>query len=342
MKKLIHMIMSLFGAMMFNLQMFANELQTTLLPGLSAEMKTFYDMTLIDEAQAALVHDQFGQKRPIPKNGGKTIEFRKFAALAKATTPLTEGVTPDGKGLTVTTITATVAQYGDYITQSDVLELTSLDNTILEATKLLGRQAGLTLDTIVRNVMQSGTNVTYCPKVAADGVETAVTSRSNLDESCQLTVKVLQQVVAKLRAQNTPTIGGKYVAIIHPYVAYDLMRDPEWIDAHKYAKPDNLYEGEIGEIAGIRFVQTSEAKIYSGGVFGTLVFGEGAYGVTEITGGGLQTIVKQKGSAGTADPLDQRSSVGWKAIKTAELLIPQYLVRVESKSKTFSATAAEN
>ena len=346
MKKIIHMIMALFcamfGTMKLNLQMFANELQTTLLPGLSAEMKTFYDMTLIDEAQAALVHDQFGQKRPIPKNGGKTIEFRKFAALAKATTPLTEGVTPDGKGLTVSTVTATVNQYGDYITQSDILELTSLDNTILEATKLLGRQAGLTLDTIVRNVLQSGTNVTYCPKVAADGSETAVTSRTSLDNTCQLTVKVLQQVVAKLRAQNTPTIGGKYVAIIHPYVAYDLMRDPEWIDAHKYAKPDNLYEGEIGEVAGIRFVQTSEAKIYSGGVFGTLVFGEGAYGVTEITGGGLQTIVKQKGSAGTADPLDQRSSVGWKAIKTAELLIPQYLVRVESKSAVFSATATEN
>ena len=324
-----------------NLQLFA-EVQTTLLEGLSAEMKTFYDMTLIDEAQASLVHDQFGQKRPIPKNGGKTIEFRKFAALAKATTPLTEGVTPDGKGLTVSTITATVNQYGDYITQSDVLELTSLDNTILEATKLLGRQAGLTLDTVVRNVLQSGTNVTYCPKVASGGAETAVTSREALDNTCQLTVKVLQQVVAKLRAQNAPTIGGKYVAIIHPYVAYDLMRDPEWIDAHKYAKPDNLYEGEIGEVAGIRFVQTSEAKIYAGGVFGTLVFGEGAYGVTEITGGGLQTIVKQKGSAGTADPLDQRSSVGWKAIKTAELLIPQYLVRVESKSAVFSATATEN
>ena len=335
MKKFITMLVK-------NLQMFANELQTTLLDGLSAEMKTFYDMTLIDEAQAALVHDQFGQKRPIPKNGGKTIEFRKFAALAKATTPLTEGVTPDGKGLTVSTITATVNQYGDYITQSDILELTSLDNTILEATKLLGRQAGLTLDTIVRNVLQSGTNVTYCPKVGTNGAETAVTSRDALDNTCQLTVKVLQQVVAKLRAQNAPTIGGKYVAIIHPYVAYDLMRDPEWIDAHKYAKPDNLYEGEIGEVADIRFVQTSEAKIYAGGVFGTLVFGEGAYGVTEITGGGLQTIVKQKGSAGTADPLDQRSSVGWKAIKTAELLIPQYLVRVESKSAVFSATAVEN
>ena len=325
-----------------NLQLFANVVQTTLLGDLSAEMKTFYDMTLIDEASANLVHDQFGQKRPIPANGGKTIEFRKFAPLAKATTPLTEGVTPDGKSLAVSTVTSTVAQYGDSITQSDVLELTALDNTILEATKLLARQAGITLDTIVRDVLQSGTNVTYCPKVAADGSETAVTSRTGLDTTCQLTVKVLQQVVAKLRAQNAPTINGKYVAIIHPYVAYDLMRDPEWIDAHKYAKPDNLYEGEIGEVAGIRFVQTSEAKIYSGGVFGTLVFGEGAYGVTEITGGGLQTIVKQKGSAGTADPLDQRSSVGWKAIKTAELLVPQYLVRVESKSAVFSATAAEN
>ena len=341
MKKIINLFMSLFGIMMFNLQLFANELQTTLLPGLSAEMKTFYDMTLIDEAQANLVHDQFGQKRPIPKGGGKTIEFRKFAPLAKATTPLTEGVTPDGKSLTVSTITATVAQYGDYITQSDVLELTALDNTILEATKLLGRQAGMTLDTVVRNVLQSGTNVTYCPKVA-NGVETEVTSRDALDNTCQLTVKVVQQVVAKLRAQNAPTIGGKYVAIIHPYVAYDLMRDPEWIDAHKYAKPENLYEGEIGEIAGVRFVQTTEAKIYDGGVFGSLFLGEGAYGVTEISGGGLQTIVKQKGSAGTADPLDQRSSVGWKAIKTAELLIPNYLVRVESKSATFSATAAAN
>ena len=325
-----------------SLQMFATELQTTLLPGLSVEMKTFYDMTLLDEAQASLVHDQFAQKRPIPQGSGKTIEFRKFAALPKALTPLTEGVTPDANSLNTTAITATVAQYGAWITQSDVLELTAIDNTIVEATKLLGRQAGLTLDTITRNVLHSGTNVTYCPKIGAGGTETEVTSRSALDNTCQLTVKVVQQVVAKLRGQNAPTINGKYVAIIHPYVAYDLMRDPEWINAHVYAKPENLYEGEIGEIAGVRFVQTTEAKIYENGVFGSLFMGANAYGVTEITGGGLQTIVKQKGSAGTGDPLDQRSSVGWKAIKTAELLIPNYIVRVESKSAVFSGTAAVN
>lgn len=331
-----------------HLQLFANEVQTTQSDGLSAEMKTFYDMTLIDEASPNLVHDQFGQKRPIPANGGKTIEFRKFAPLDKALTPLTEGVTPDGKSLEVNTVTATVSQYGDYITLSDVLELTAVDNVIVESLKLLGRQGGATLDTVVRNVLQSGTNVTYCPKFV-NGVETAVTSRANLDTTAQLTVDVVQQVVAKLRAQNAPTINGKYVAIIHPYVAYDLMRDPEWIDAHKYAQPVNLYEGEIGEIAGVRFVQTTEAKIYTGSgcpsglaVFGTLFLGDGAYGTTEITGGGMQTIVKQKGSGGTSDPLDQRSSVGWKGMKTAELLIQQYLVRVESCSKRFSATAAAN
>ena len=320
-----------------NLQLFAElNTQTTMLTAtgndLSAEMKTFYDMTLIDEASAQLVHDQFGQKRPIPANGGKTIEFRKFSSLPKATTALTDGVTPNGNKLNVSTITATVSQYGDYIVQSDVLELTAIDNTIVEATKILGKQAGLTLDTIVRNVLVAGTSVQY----AGDKE-----SRSALTATDTLSVLEIQKAVAFLRAQNAPTIGGDYVAIIHPYAAFDLMRDPEWIDAHKYAAPENLYTGEIGKISGVRFVQTSEAAILTGGVFCTLVLGEGAYGVTEITGGGLQTIVKQKGSAGTGDPLDQRSSVGWKAMKTAERLVENYMVRIESKG-AYSAKATAN
>lgn len=341
------------------IQLFA--VQTTLLNttgnDLSPEMKTYYDMRLLDYAQANLVHDQFGQKRPIPKNGGKTIEFRSFTPLAKATMPLTEGVTPNGNQLDVKAITATVAQYGDFIVQSDVLELTALDNTILEATKLLGRQAGMTLDTIVRNVLVAGTNVMYAPKInASTGAETAVSSRAGLDTTAVLTVDLVEQVVAELRAQNAPTINGDYIAIIHPYTAYDLMRDPDWRDPHKYADTTNLYEGEIGKIGGVRFVQSTEAKIWrdstcpaqSGAtpayyaVFASLFFGDGAYGTTEVSGGGLQTIVKQKGSAGTADPLDQRSSVGWKAMKTAEILLPSYLIRVEHMCRRYSANATAN
>jgi N4-gp56 family major capsid protein len=325
-----------------NLQLFAT--QTTLLSDLSPEMKTFYDKALIREANANLVHEQFGQKRPIPENGGKKIEFRKFASLPKALTALTEGVTPAGNKLSVSKIEAEVSQYGDFIVQSDVLELTSIDNTILEATQLLGNQAGLTLDTIVRDIMNSGTNVYYAPVVAADGTKTAVTSRANLTANAKMNADLVKRIVTKLKSANAPKIDGFYVAIIHPHVAYDLMSDPEWMDVQKYATPENMLKGELGKLGGCRFVESTEAKIFSGegcpeglAVYSTLFLGANAYGVTEVTGGGLTTIVKQKGSGGTTDPLDQRSSVGWKALRTAEILVPAYLVRCESCS-TFSAT----
>ena len=327
----------------FDIQRFAAAgTQTTGTSTLSAEMKTFYDKTLLDNAEPQLVHDQFGQERNIPAHGGKTIEFRKFSSLAKATTALTEGVTPDGKSLTVTSKTATVAQYGDYIVQSDMLELTAIDNTIVEATRLLGDQAGRTLDTVTREVLAGVTNVIYAP--AGD---TAVTSRANLTTASVLTPDLIDQAATALKAQNADAIGESYVAIVHPYVAYDLRRNPEWIDVHKYSTPENIYNGEIGKLAGVRFIETSEAKIWTGtgcpsglAVFGTLVLAAHAYAVTEVEGGGLQHIVKQLGAG--EDPLNQRASVGWKAIKTAERLCEQYMVRIESVSPKYSAKAKAN
>lgn len=250
-----------------NLQLFAEpNTNVTTDAGLSVENKTHYDMTLIDEAAPQLVHDQFGQKKPIPKNGSKKIEFRKFASLPKATTPLTEGVTPDGKKLSATAIEAEVSQYGDYVVMSDILDLTAIDPVVVEATKVCGRQAGLTLDTITRNILHSGTNVYYAPK--GDG--TVVESRAALDDTCKLTVDVVRRVAAILKKNNAPKIDGSYVAIIHPFAAYDLMSDKEWQYPHQYKDTDNIYEGEIGKIAGVRFVETSEAKIYEGGVFGKI------------------------------------------------------------------------
>lgn len=337
-----------------NLQLFA-ELNTNVTSdaGLSVENKTHYDMTLIDEATPYLVHDQFGQKRPIPKNGGKKIEFRKFANLPKATTPLTEGVTPDGKKLTATSIEAEVQQYGDYICLSDMLDLTAIDPAVVEAVKASGAQAGLTLDTITRNVLQSGTNVFYCPEVDANGKVAGVkpADRSELTAGCKLTVDVVKRIVTMLKAANAPKIDGKnYVCILHPHCNYDLTTDPKWEEMHKYNQTTEMFEGEIGKVAGCRFVETSEAAIYTGAendcpdglaVYAPLFLAGGAYGVTEITGGGLQTIIKQLGSAGTADPLDQRSTVGWKATKTAEILLEPYIVRCECCGE-FSADAEMN
>ena len=390
---------------------------------LSAAMKTYYSDYLIDLAEPLLVHDQFGQKHPIPKGRGKTIEFRKYDPLPKMLTPLTEGVTPDGQKLSLKKLTATVAQYGGYVELSDILMLTAIDNQLVQATKLLGSQAGRTLDTITREVLAGGTNVQYA--------EGQVSARSSLvggsataSANHYLTVKAIQMAVRTLKRMNAPKINGNYVAIVHPDVTFDLMRDPEWQAPHQYVDTENIYSGEIGRIAGVRFVETTEAKVFeptaltaanrrltlktaldstgsttiavkeaitatdvsafpsdgmsvmigdktatitsitagaagsaymtasapvksvsanaviaaadagAGGrdVYATLVLGEDAYGVTELTGGGLQHIVKQLGSGGTTDPLDQRATAGWKATKVAERLVEPYMVRIETTS----------
>lgn len=333
----------------FNLQMFATVLNTTGSANdgnnLSAEMKTYYEKRLLDNAEPKLVHNQFGDKYPIPKGSGKTIELRKYSPLAKATTPLTEGVTPDGQALDVSALTAAVKQYGGWIQLSDMLDLTAIDDNVVQATKLLGSQAGRTLDTIIRDELAGGTNVIYAPKIVS-GAETAVTSRANLDATAKLTVDLIFRAAAQLESMNADPINDSYVAIIHPYAAYDLMRCEEWIDAHKYATPDNIYNGEIGKIGNVRFVKSTEAIIWTGtgcpsglAVFGTIVLGAHAYGITELEGGGLQHIVKQLGYGD--DPLNQRSSCGWKATCVAKRLVEEYMVRIESCS-AYSAMAKAN
>lgn len=319
----------------YNLQLFA-EMNTNLTSsaGLTDEMKTYYSDYLIDNAIPKLVHDQFGQKHPIPKNGGKTIEFRKYSPLPKLTTPLHEGVTPNGQSLTMSTVEATVAQYGGYITLSDMLLFTAIDNNLVQATKLLGAQAGSTLDTITREVLNGGTNVIF------SGGKNA---RGDLDASSLLTVDDIKKAVRLLKNQNAEQISGSWVGIIHPDIAYDLTNDPAWKDVKTYSDPSDIYEGEIGKIFGVRFVETTEAKIWAGAgaggraVYSTLILGDNAYGVTEISGGGLEHIVKQLGSAGTADALNQRATAGWKATKVAERLVENYMVRIESAS-TFNPT----
>ena len=146
-----------------------------------------------------------------------------------------------------------------------------------------------------------------------------------------------------LKTQNAEQISGSWVGIIHPDIAYDLTNDPAWKDVKTYSDPSDIYEGEIGKIYGVRFVETTEAKIFAGkgaggrAVYSTLILGDNAYGVTEISGGGLEHIVKQLGSAGTGDPLNQRATAGWKATKVAERLVENYMVRIESGS-TFNPT----
>lgn len=310
---------------------------TTTQNSLAPEIKEFWDKALITLAQPELIHDQFAQQRDIPNGTGKTIEFRQFDPLPELTTPLIEGVTPDGQALSVTRTTATVAQYGGYVTTSDVLQLTALDPIVSEATKLIARQAGESLDTITREIINAGTNVIYAmgtnTSAPASRAALAYTSPSSNNN---LTVFDIKRAVRALERQDAPRINGSYVAIIHPDVAFDLMADPKWEDPHKYVDTVNIYEGEIGRLYGVRFVKNTRAKVFTGAgassvdVYSTLVIAQDAYGTTKVSGGGLRHIVKPLGSGGSSDPLEQRGTIGWKAIKTAKILIQQYLVRIES------------
>lgn len=385
-----------------DLQSFDNT-QVTTQASLNDEMRTFYNDTLIDNAEAELVHDQWAQKHPIPKGGGKTINFRKYAPLPKALVPLQEGVTPSGRSMTVSSIEATIKQYGDYIELSDVLMLTAVDNNLAQASKLLGVQSGETLDTISREVMNSGTNVQF-----AKG---QVSARHLLTDSNLYDVDTARLAARNLKTGKAKRIKGNFIAICHIDSTYDITGDPKWEEWKKYARPEDLYEGEIGRLHGTRYVETTEAKIFAAedlsenarnltfasvgakvitvqealtaddqvkligrnmllkgikytvasatantitvledvanspvngdliypgeagaegrAVYSTLHLGADAYGTTEVTGGGLEFIVKQLGSAGTADPLNQRATSGWKATKVTEILVDDYLLRVE-------------
>lgn len=244
-----------------DLRLFDANTQVTTQQSLTEEMKTFYSDYLIDAAEPELVHDQFAQKHPIPANGGKTIQFRRFAPLGKALTALTEGVTPDGQSLSMTTVEAAVRQYGGYIQMSDLLLLTAIDNNLTMATKLLGAQAGRTLDTITREVLVGGDNVQYADESVSARYLLQGGNASAADNN-YLTVDCIRRAVRALKNANCRRIDGAFPVIIHPDVAYDLMNDPKWLAPHQYVDTEHMYEGEIGKIEGCRFVESTEAKIF--------------------------------------------------------------------------------
>ena len=400
-----------------NLQLFAEpNTQTTATESLTAEMKTFYSKDLIETVGANLVHAQFGEETSLPAHGGKVIEWRRWAKFKKALTPLVEGVTPDGTPFAVGTVQKKLEQFGDYTTVSDILELTAIDNIILELTAKHAENASLTLDTIVRNDLVAGcTTIIHADKVAADGTKTAIDTTDLLDGTCLLTPDNVARAAATLKKANAPKIDGSYVAIVHPSVAYDLMRNPDWIDVNKYSNAIAIFNGEIGKLYGVRFVESTEAIVFRGtainltvsafdaatmtvtcsaevgniagkrilikvddnvylpafvesvngktfvlegvepedaanitsgntitsgesgangcAIYGTIFLGKGAYKVVKLDNKNMEVIVKQRGSAGTADPIDQRSTVGWMANGYgAQVTIPEYIVMVYSGS----------
>ena len=371
------------------------------------------------------VHHQFGQITPIPKGKGKLVAWDKMSPLPKAKQPLEEGITPMGTAINISRVTAIPEQYGAYIAITDRMDYftPNPDPQVLKYNERLADNAAETLDSLTADVLATGTNVQY-----AGGK----TSRSSLTSDCVLTVDEIRKAVRTLKGNRAKPIDKDFVCIIHTDAAYDLMSDEKWENPHMYSDTKELYNGEIGRLYGVRFVETPDAavfygtalktasgydeltitevdrtakklyiyepltasqasalanktvlvngfkytvssasagslpadgnghgasltlgavpdasikgdmKIYSGDgaaggvpVYSTLVIGADAYGVTDPKST-LENITKPLGSAGTADPLDQRSTMGWKSYHLARILADEWMVRIESVASRYA------
>ncbi len=299
--------------------------------GLSDTMKTFYATMLLAEAEPALLHSRFGMQGRMPSRNGKTVEWRRYAALPTKTGTITEGVTPNPDDLSLTKIEATIEQVGALVKHSDLLDLTAYDPIIAETMRLQGDQAGRTYDYRIREVLNAGTQVRYA------GAQSA---RNTITASHVLTATDVKKAVRALErndARRFASQGNRFVGLIHPSTKYDLTADTAWTTQVNVGGVPNIDERfaayYVGDMFGVRWYETTHAEVFdgegSGGadVYSTLILGEGAYGVYTLQD--LVPIVKPVDSGGAENGLNLYGSIGWKGAFISKILNDEFLVRIE-------------
>jgi len=312
----------------FNLQLFStdvNPINVTTQSSMSPTMKTFYDTTLLENAREAMIFTQFGKKQPM--KGGK-VEWRKFNTFGKALTPLTEGVIPTGQTFGMTKIEGEITQHGDFTAISDRLELESYDDVIFGATEEMGAAEGETYDTLTRNTLVRCQSVAHCPNDT-----TEIKSKSDLTNACVLTPDMVNKTATWLKKNKAPKIDGWYIALIHPSVAYDLRNSEEWKEYHKYNDTTPIFKGDIGDLHGVRFIESTACAVEKVGdvsVYSTLFLGKDAFGILDPEGEGMEMIIKTKEQIG--GPLNQFGTVGYKFCHGAKILYQERIINVMSGS----------
>lgn len=304
------------------------------------EVDAAYQRTLLERVTAMFAFTKWAQVRDIQKNGGtNTVRFRRYGNLTAATTALTEGVTPTGSQLSVTDITASTSQYGDFVTITDKVSMETQDPIITETVEIQGDQAADTFDQLTRDVLVAGTSVFYANGVAGRAnvaANVAVADYRKIARALALNnAKKLTRIVSATDGVSTKPIDAAYIAIISPNTYYDLKGLSGFIPVREYSKPETAMEGEVGSLDEFRFIMTTNAKVFTGAGSGSVdvhadvILAANAYGISRISGEALKSIFKPLGSAGTADPLDQRQTQGWKGTFVAKRLNENFMYRYE-------------
>ena len=297
---------------------------------LSNENAEYYQNAMLERLLPELNFMKYGQQKTIPKNSGALTSFRRLNNLAVSTTALTEGVTPDGVDLSISKISATVQEYGNYTKISDFISLTGLDPLLTETVQLMGQNAGQVIDAIVGSIVAAGTTVVYANGVA-----------SRLTVASKILISDILKVRRGLKSANVKPIslpnGQKgYLAFADPFVITDLMQTQEWRDQNTYVDVANRIAGIAGEMYGIYFLENPTAVLkYAGAgagsadVYATIFIGDGAYGVPDISGSSKPDIIVIPPEV-AGGPLKQWSTVGWKARLTAIRLQELAIIRLET------------
>lgn len=231
--------------------------------GVAPGIVDYYERTLLENAKPEMVHARDAQKRTLPENNGKRVQFRRMTPFDAVTTPLTEGITPAGQTLTQTALWAMVKPYGRHVELTDELDMYHLDNLHRETAHLLADQAALTLDTIERDAMNAGLNVQYTG---------SNTVRSTITAADKLTAADVKKAVRTLKRNNCkPFADGFYHAIVHPDTVFDLTSDAQWIDVAKYQDKSKIEKYELGCLYKVKFFESTNAKVFDGTgyVYGT-------------------------------------------------------------------------
>jgi N4-gp56 family major capsid protein len=321
---------------------------TTLPPAVVSNLQRL----LLFRAAPLQLYSQIGYRKTMPRNAGHTVVFRRFNGLPLALAPLVEGIHGAGQVLTKADVSSKIQQYGDYVTLTDYGRAVVEHDLLKEAADILGEQAGQTMDALIRDVAAAGTNVFYGGGVTLRAQLTTTThkvDKTMLDRVVRSldtnNARRFKEMVRPSTKVETKPIRPAYVGICHPDVRFTLQELQGFISIEKYASTDERLLGEFGAYNDIRFCVSSQAKVYRGGGgvatgdvkategaadVGVLnVFAEQAIGIVPLERGNLENIVKQLGSAGTADPMNQLSTSAWKHSGTRLILNDNFMARLE-------------
>lgn len=323
------------------------------------EVNVVYTREMLDVARPNLIFRQIAAQAEYTYSnpggmGTLTAKWRRYEKLSKRTTALAEGVTPTASGMSITNYTVTPAQYGDYAIYTDVVSASSMDNVILEFSQKMGIEMQEVENYVLMDAYDGGTSVKY---------PSTITLRTNVTSTDYLTATMMAQVTTLLETQNakyffsnminastginTSPVPPAYIAVVHTRVAYTVRKFTNFTPVERYSSTAGILPGEIGFLGQVRYVQTTEAPVYTAGgsggidVYGTLVFGAGSIGSTDCSalikgpnGEAIGTVSsflhKELGSGGTSDPLNQRGSVGFKTAIAGVILNQNWLYRLES------------